>query len=109
MRVSKFYGFLTAADPVLAPYTRGKVKLTGKHTLTCHAPTFTGTKPKITFRWGVPRYKHQLIQQQPHPIAPIKGATKKTYTRTGRQKVACEVTAANASGKWTVYSPSVAG
>ncbi|HEY6890779.1 MAG TPA: hypothetical protein VI300_23445, partial [Solirubrobacter sp.] len=75
----------------------------------CHPPTFTGTNPKITFRWGVPRYKHQLIQEQPHPITAIKGATKSTYKRTGRKQVACEVTAANASGKWTVYSPSVPG
>jgi secreted trypsin-like serine protease len=65
MRVSKFHDFITAADPVLRPYTRGKVKLTGKRTLTCHAPTFAGTSPKVTYRWGVPRYPHQLIQQQP--------------------------------------------
>jgi secreted trypsin-like serine protease len=109
MRVSKFHDFLTAANPVLAPYTRQKVKLTGKRTLTCHAPTFTGSTFRVTYQWGVPRFPGQLVHEMPHPLRPIKGATKRTLKRTGRKQVACAVTAANASGKWTVYSPSVAG
>jgi hypothetical protein len=42
MRVSKFHDFLTAANPVFLPYTKGKVTLSGKGTLRCRAPTVTG-------------------------------------------------------------------
>jgi len=113
MRVSKFHDFLTAANPVLLPFTQAKVTLSGKATLTCHAPAFTGSPAKITYQWGIPRFKGHLIPQQPHPLAAIKGATKtrfETGTKRSRgKKLACAVTATNASGHWTVYSPTVAG
>jgi secreted trypsin-like serine protease len=48
-----------------------------------------------------------------HPLTLIKGATTKRFKRgtskTRGKKLACAVTAANAGGSWTVYSPSVAG
>lgn len=112
MRVSKYHDFITAPDPPLRPNTRGKVTLSGKTTLTCHAPAFKGSESKLSYRWGIPRYRGHLIQDQPHPINAIKGATSNRFTRTSRtrgKKIACEVTASNGGGKWTVYSPSVAG
>ncbi|MDA0159398.1 serine protease [Solirubrobacter ginsenosidimutans] len=113
MRVSKFHDFLTAAHPVLLPFTQDKVTLTGKSTLTCHAPAFTGSPAKITYHWGIPRFKGHLIPQQPHPLTAIKGATTSRFktgtTKTRGKQLACSVTATNASGHWTVYSPTVAG
>ena len=112
MRVSKYHDFITAPNPPLRPNTRGKVTLSGKTTLTCHAPAFKGSESKLSYRWGIPRYRGHLIQDQPHPINAIKGATSNRFKRTSRtrgKKIACEVTASNGGGKWTVYSPSVAG
>ena len=75
-------------------------------------PAFSGTDPKISYRWGTTTRK-QPLSDDPHPMTPIKGATKSTFKRgtskTRGKKLACSVTATNASGPWTVYSPSVAG
>src|SRR3954447_2278848 len=104
MRVSSFYGFLTAPNPVLAPHTRGRVTVRGKRRLTCFAPRFGGSPARIRYQWGVPRFSFQLTQELPHPLRPIKGATSRHFTRRGRAKVVCRVTARNAGGSWTVYS-----
>jgi secreted trypsin-like serine protease len=42
MRVSRFHDFLLNPNPTLAPNTDGKVKLRGKHRLTCVAPAWAG-------------------------------------------------------------------
>ncbi len=114
MRVSRLRPFLTDPSPVLAPYTTGKVKLRGTSRLTCVAPAFRGSKAKLTYAWGVPRVSGQLVQGISHPMRPLKGATTRHYLRGGHAPreipmLACAVTATNASGSWTVYSPSVVG
>jgi secreted trypsin-like serine protease len=113
MRVSSYHAFLTDPDPVYVPHTRKKVKLRGKRTLTCVAPTFKGSPAKLTYAWGFPRYRGQLVQEMPRPLKRIKGATSARFTRgtakTSGRKLACAVTARNASGSWTVYSRTVAG
>jgi hypothetical protein len=114
MRVSKFHDFLTNPHPTLAPHTDAKVRLRGTHRLTCLAPAFGGSPAKLSYQWGVPRFKgRRLIQAQPHPMHPITGATSAHFTRGGRRtrgrKLACAVTARNAGGDWTVYSRTVAG
>jgi hypothetical protein len=112
MRVSNYYDFATAPDPVLLPFSTGKVRLSGRETLTCRAPAFTGTDPKVTYQWGIPRYRGQLTSDMPHPITAIKDATKPTFKRTKRtrgKRLACRVNATNASGTFTLFSPSVAG
>jgi hypothetical protein len=93
MRVSSFYSFLTAPDPVLMPHTRGKVKIRGTRRLTCVAPRFGGSPARLRYHWLV-AYPRRLI----------KGATGRHYTRHGRAKVVCKVTARNAGGSFTVYS-----
>jgi hypothetical protein len=93
MRVSSFYRFLTAPDPVLMPHTRGKVRIRGKHRLTCVAPRFGGSPAQLRYHWGAP-----------HPRRLIKGATSRHFTRHGGAKVFCKVTARNAGGSFTVYS-----
>jgi secreted trypsin-like serine protease len=113
MRVSSFHDFLTDPSPTFAPHAGGKVGLRGSHRLTCVAPSFGGSPAKLSYQWGIPRFKGRLIQQIPHPMRPIKGATSKHFTRGGSrtrgEKVACAVTAKNAGGDWTVYSRTVAG
>jgi hypothetical protein len=112
MRVSSFHDFLANPHPTLAPNTRGKVKLRGSRRLTCVAPSFGGSPARLSYRWGIPRFRGQLIQAMPHPLRPIKGATSKHFTRgahTRGKKVACAVTAKNAGGDWTVFSKSIAG
>jgi secreted trypsin-like serine protease len=112
MRVSSFHDFLADPHPTLAPHTRGKVKLHGTRRLTCVAPSFEGSPAKLSYRWGVPRFRGQLIQAIPHPLRAIKGATSKHFTRGARtrgKKLACAVTAKNAGGDWTLFSKSVAG
>jgi secreted trypsin-like serine protease len=111
MRISKYYDFITAADPVLLPYTRGKVTVTGRDTLTCHAPAFSGTDPEIAYRWGTTTRK-QPISDDPHPMTPIKGATKSTFKRTRGlrgKRLTCRVAATNASGTFARYSRSLPG
>ena len=116
MRVSAFHDFITAANPTLAPHTsarKASLQHPNRHTYTCVPPTFGGSPAHVSYRWGAANFKGQLIPELSHPITPIKGATKRSFT-TGRaatrgKKVACEVRAANAGGHWTVYSPSVAG
>jgi hypothetical protein len=112
MRVSAFHAFITDPDPVIRPYTRQKVRITGTRRLTCSTPVFKGSPGKITYAWGVPRFAHQLIQDQSHPLRVYKGATSAHFTRSARtrgKKLACAVTSTNASGKWIVYSQTVAG
>jgi hypothetical protein len=115
MRVSAYHDFLTNPNPVLAPHTsvrKAGVKRGGYGGLTCRAPKFGGSPSRVSYRWGVARFPGQLIPEMPHPIRPIKGATKRTFKpgkATHGKKIACQVTAANAGGHWTVYSPSVAG
>ena len=116
MRVSAFHAFLTNPNPVLAPHTSvraARVKRGGYGGLTCIAPTFGGSPATVSYRWGVARFKGQLVPEMPHPITPIKGATKRTFRPGGAatrgKKIACEVRARNAGGHWTVFSPSVAG
>jgi secreted trypsin-like serine protease len=115
MRVSAYHDFLTNPNPVLAPHTaarKGAVKRAG-HKLTCVAPAFGGSPARVSYRWGVARFKGQLIPEIPHPLTLIKGATKRTFTTGGKatrgKKIACQIHAVNAGGEWTVYSPSVAG
>lgn len=116
MRVSAYHAFLTAPDPVLAPHTsarKASLRRSGKHRLTCVTPAMGGSPSRLRVRWGVARFPGQLIQEMPHPLKLIKGATSPSFT-TGRaatrgKKIACEVRAANAGGHWTVYSPSVNG
>jgi secreted trypsin-like serine protease len=112
MRVSKYYDFITAPDPVLLPFSKGKVTVTGRTTLTCHAPAFTGTDPKVGYQWGVPRVRGRLTSDIPNPMKAIKGATQSTFKRTRRtkgKKLACRVSATNASGTFRLFSPSVPG
>jgi secreted trypsin-like serine protease len=112
MRVSSFHDFLADPHPTLAPNTRGKVKLRGTRRLTCVAPSFAGSPAKLSYQWGVPRFRGQLIQAIPHPMSAIKGATLRHFTRGARtrgKKIACAVTAKNAGGDWTVFSKSVKG
>ena len=116
MRVSAFHAFLTAPEPVLAPHTRAlkaTLRRSGKHGLTCIAPAFEGSMAKVRFAWGIARFKGQLIQQIPHPLKLIAGATSSRFTTGGRatrgKKIACRATAVNAGGSWTVFSPSVRG
>jgi secreted trypsin-like serine protease len=109
MRVSSYHSFLTDQDPVFVPHTRAKVKLRGKHRLTCVAPTLKGSPARLSYAWGVPRVRGQLAQAMPHPLKRIKGATSKHFTRGRGGKVVCAVTARNASGSWTVYSRTVGG
>jgi secreted trypsin-like serine protease len=109
MRVSSYYSFLTNPNPVFLPHTRAKVKLRGKRRLTCVAPAFKGSPARLSYAWGVPRFPGQLVQEMPHPLRRIKGATAKTFSRGRGGKLACAVTARNASGSWTVYSRTVAG
>jgi hypothetical protein len=88
------------------------VKLRGTRRLTCVAPSFRGSPAKLSYQWGIPRFRGQLIQAMPHPMRAIKGATTKRFTRGARtrgKKIACAVTAKNAGGDWTVFSKSVAG
>jgi hypothetical protein len=71
-----------------------------------------GLARELSYRWGVPRFRGQLIQAIPHPLRAIEGATSKHFTRGARtrgKKLACAVTARNAGGDWTVFSKSVAG
>jgi hypothetical protein len=114
MRVSAFHDFLTDPSPVLAPHTstRAARVTRGRYGgLTCVAPAFGGSPAKVTYRWGVARFKGQLVAEMPHPITPIKGATKRTFRSGGAatrgKKIACEVRASNAGGHWIVFSPSV--
>jgi secreted trypsin-like serine protease len=113
MRVSSYHAFLTDPNPVLLPHTRAKVKLRGKRKLSCVAPAFKGSPATLSYAWGVPRYRGQLIQEMPQPLKRIKGATSARFTRgtstTRGRKLACAVTARNASGRWTVYSRTVTG
>ena len=116
MRVSRFHAFLTNPDPVLAPHTaalKATLRRSGAHRLTCVAPTFEGSPARLHFRWGIARFKGQLIQAIPHPLKLITGAAKRSFTTGGRRsrgkKIACRVRAANAGGNWTVFSPSVSG
>ena len=113
MRVSSYYGFLTNPDPVFVPHTHGKVKLRGKRKLTCVAPAFKGSPATLTYAWGIPRFSGQLIREMPRPLKRIKGATFPRFTRgtakSRGRRLACAVTARNASGSFTVYSRSVAG
>src|SRR3954452_20213651 len=110
MRVSAFHDFLTNPNPVLAPHTSvrtASLKRSGRR-LTCVAPTFGGSPARVSYRWGIPRVKGQLVPEIPHPLTAIKGATKRTFT-TGRaatrgKKVACETRAQNAGGHWTLFS-----
>ena len=108
-----FHDFLPNPNPTLAPHTDGKVKLRGTRRLTCVAPAFGGSPAKLSYRWGVPRFRGQLIQAMPHPLRLIKGATSRHFTRGGARtrgkKLACAVTAKNAGGDWTVFSKSIAG
>jgi secreted trypsin-like serine protease len=109
MRVSSYHAFLTDPNPVFMPHTRAKVKLRGKRRLTCVAPAFKGSPARLSYAWGVPRFPGQLTQAMPHPLKRIEGATAKTITRGRGGKLACAVTARNASGSWTVYSRTIAG
>jgi secreted trypsin-like serine protease len=109
MRLSSYYDFLTNPNPVFLPHTRAKVRLRGKHRLTCVAPAFKGSPARLSYAWGVPRFPGQLVQDMPHPLRRIKGANSKHFTRGRGGKLACAVTARNASGSWTVYSRTVAG
>src|SRR4051812_15043861 len=113
MRVSHFRDFITDPHPTLAPWTAGKVTLSGTGKLTCDAPAFEGSRAKLSYQWGIPRFPDPLIQAMPDPLEPIAGATKKHF-RTGGpssagKRLVCAVTATNASGSWTVYSLSVNG
>jgi hypothetical protein len=115
MRVSAFHDFITAPDPVIAPHTslrKASLKGYGRR-LTCVAPKFGGSPSRVRYRWGIPRFRGQLIPEMPDPLKLIKGATSRSFT-TGRpgtrgKKVACEVRATNAGGHWHLYSPSVTG
>jgi secreted trypsin-like serine protease len=115
MRVSHYHRLLTAAEPVLAPHTRALKATLRRHgrRLTCVAPGFEGSKARLRYRWGVARFKGQLIQQIPHPLTLVTGATSRRFTTGGRatrgKKIACRVRAINSGGRWTVFSPSVAG
>jgi secreted trypsin-like serine protease len=116
MRVSRFHAFLTNPHPTLAPHTaalKARLRRSGAHRLTCVAPTFDGSPARLSFRWGIARFKGQLIEAIPHPLKLIAGATKRTFTtgggRTRGKKIACRVRATNGGGKWTLFSPSVRG
>jgi hypothetical protein len=116
MRVSRFHDLLTNPNPVLAPHTdavRATLRPTGARQLTCVPPEFGGSPAKLSFQWGVARFKGQLIQSIPHALKPIARATKRTFTTGGRaprgKQIACRVRAHNAGGHWTVFSPSVRG
>ena len=113
MRVSRFRDFITDPHPTLAPWTDGKVTLSGTGKLRCDAPAFEGSPAKLTYKWGIPRFPDPLIQAMPDPLEAIPGATKKHF-RTGGpssagKRLVCAVTATNASGSWTVYSLSADG
>jgi secreted trypsin-like serine protease len=109
MRVSSYHAFLTDPEPVFVPHTRAKVKLRGRHRLTCVAPAFKGSPARLSYAWGVPRMRGQLTQAMPRPLKRIKGATTRHFTRGRGGRLACAVTARNASGSWTVYSHTVPG
>ena len=119
MRVSSFTSFITDPHPVLAPRSLKLPRVTGTRTLTCHAPRYSGSAAKLTYQWGIAArgYAKSLtstLNSNPGanlttPLTtPLHGATAKTFV-TGRahsrgKRVACAVTASNASGSWTVYS-----
>jgi hypothetical protein len=86
MRVSSFHDFLADPHPTLAPHTRGKVKLHGTRRLICVTPSFEGSPAKLSYRWGVPRFRGQLIQAIPHPLRAIEGATSTHFTRGAREE-----------------------
>jgi secreted trypsin-like serine protease len=119
MRVSNFTTFITNPHPILAPRTTTLPTITGAHTLTCHAPAFTGSKATLSYQWavathGYARIPANVLDDNPVgpkigiPVKPLRGATGATFTvgtaRTHGQQITCAATATNASGSWTAFA-----
>jgi secreted trypsin-like serine protease len=112
MRVSHYASFITDPHPTFEPHTRARPKVRGAHALTCTAPRFAGSPAKLRYRWGIPNYSFPLRADLSNPIRLLKHARSRRFTRTHAthgKKIACEVTASNAGGSWTVFSRSVRG
>src|SRR4051794_28607577 len=114
MRVASFTSFITDPTPVLAPRSVHPARIAGSRRLTCRAPRFTGSRAKLSYRWGVasPGYDSVLPSTLTNPPArlikplmkPLRGATKRTLVPPRGKRVSCTVTAHNPSGSWMVFA-----
>ena len=113
MRVASFTSFIADPSPVLAARSTRPARITGAHRLTCHAPRFTGSPAKLSYRWGLASRGYDTagtrVLTTPTPLLtplmkPLRGATGRTLVPPRGRRVTCTVTAHNASGDWTVFA-----
>jgi hypothetical protein len=106
MRTSSFGSFITAANPVLAPYPAAPLsdvastpKVTGSgkvgEPLTCHPPAFAGSPSTLSYKWT---FKVKTVSTTP---------TLTPTTAMIGTSMGCTVTARNASGRFQVFTPRV--